>query len=158
MSEMTPEHEARTFRAQPGGHLAGGIVLVVIAVSLALVIVPQGFIGIWFKIVLVLGCILFTWFGIRFARQAVQVRDGQLIARNSLRTRKINASEIRGITFVSMPLRGGVSCAPRIHLASGGKIRLAALWTPGTRLAPPPQLVATVEEIQALLRIHPTVQ
>ena len=155
MHEVAPEPGAHTFRSRPGGHLFGGIVLIVIAVSLALVVAPQGFISNWFKIAWGLACILIAWFGFRFAREAVQVRDGQLIARNSLRTRKISASEIRGITCASMPLRGGVSWAPRIELAGGRKIWLAGLWTPGTRLGPPPKLVATIDEIQTLLRSDP---
>jgi hypothetical protein len=74
-----------------------------------------------------------------------------LIVRNYFRTRRANASEVRGITWDR--LRGSV--APRVHLAGGGSILLAAIWSYGYGKL---ELAATAERILSLLGVQLPVQ
>jgi hypothetical protein len=115
------------------------------------VVDTQPYNGILFKSLWAVGWLLFAAMGIRFASMRVKVRGGQLIVRNYFRTRRVNASEVRGITWNQ--LRGRV--APSVHLAGGGSILLAALWSYGYRKA---ELAATVEKILSLLGVQLPVQ
>ena len=85
----------------------------------------------------------------------VQVHGGQLIVHNELRTRTVNASDVREITWDWWRNRGTRRVVPRVHLADGGSFRLSALWSHGSRQA---ELVTTVEEILSLLGVNVPVQ
>jgi hypothetical protein len=152
---MTPEQETHTFRIQPRGHLFGGILMVVTAVVLAAVIGVQTSQSILFRTLFGLGCLLYAWLGERLARVRVQVHGGRLIVHNELRTRTVNASDVREITWDWWRNRGTWRVVPRVHLADGGSFRLSALWSHGSRRA---ELVTTVEEILSLLGAHVPVQ
>src|ERR1700678_3716027 len=152
---MTPEQETHTFRIQPRGHLFGGILMVVTAVVLAAVIGAQTSQSILFRTLFGLGCLLYAWLGERLARVRVQVHGGQLIVHNELRTRTVNASDVREITWDWWPNRGTRRVVPRVHLADGGSFRLSALWSHGSRQV---ELVTTVGEILSLLGVHVPVQ
>jgi hypothetical protein len=152
---MTPEQETHTFRIQPRGHLVGGILMVVTAAVLAAVIGAQTSQSILFRTIFGLGCLLYAWLGERLARVRVQVHGGQLIVHNELRTRTVNASDVREITWDWWRSRGTRRVVPRVHLADGDSFRLTALWSHGSRHA---ELVTTVEEILSLLGAHVPVQ
>jgi hypothetical protein len=152
---MTPERETHTFRIQPRGHLFGGILMVVTAVVLAAAIGVQTSQSILFRTLFGLGCLLYAWLGERLARVRVQVHGGQLIVHNELRTRTVNASDVREITWDRWRNRGTRRVVPRVHLAGGDSFRLTALWSHGSRQA---ELVTTVEEILSLLGVHVPVQ
>jgi hypothetical protein len=152
---MTPGQETHTFRIQPRGHLFGGILMVVTAVVLAAVIGAQTSQSILFRTLFGLGCLLYAWLGERLARVRVQVHGGQLIVHNEFRTRTVNASDVREITWDWWRNRGTRRVVPRVHLAGGDSFRLSALWSQGSRQA---ELVTTVEEILSLLGAHVPVQ
>jgi hypothetical protein len=143
--------ETYTFVNKPGARLRAGIIFVATAVIVIVVVDTQPYNGILFKSLWAVGWLLFAAMGIRFASMRVKVRGGQLIVRNYFRTRRVNASEVRGITWNQ--LRGRV--APSVHLAGGGSILLAALWSYGYRKA---ELAATVEKILSLLGVQLPVQ
>lgn len=155
MAVKPAEQETRTFRMQPRGHLFGGIIMVSAAVILAAVIAAQTSQSILFRTLFGLGCLLYAWFGERLARARVQVHGGRLIVHDYLRTRTIDAIDIREITWDWWRSRGTRWVVPRVHLASGGSIRLSGLWSYGSRRA---ELVTTVEEILSLLGVHVPVQ
>ena len=150
-SRITRGQETYTFVTQPRGRLFRGTAGVAICVILAAVVAAQPDNGVLFKTLWVVAWALFAALLARMALMRVQVRGGKLIVRNYFRTRTVNASEIRGITWDW--LRGRV--APRVHLAGGGSVLLAAFWSYGSRK---PQLVATVEEILSLLGVQLPVQ
>ena len=129
--------------------------MVVTAVVLAAVIGAQTSQSILFRTLFGLGCLLYAWLGERLARVRVQVHGGQLIVHNELRTRTVNASDVREITWDWWRNRGTWRVVPRVHLADGGSFRLSALWSHGSRQA---ELVTTVEEILSLLGVHVPVQ
>ena len=148
----TAEQAVHTFRVQPLSHLFGGIVMVATAVILAALIGAQTAQSILFRTLFGLGCLLYAWFGERLARARVEVRGSRLIVHDSLRTRAVNASDIREITWDWLSKGGGTRwVAPRVHLANGGSIRLSGLWSYGSRWA---ELATMVEEILTLLGVH----
>jgi hypothetical protein len=151
----TTGQETHTFRVQPLSHLFGGIVMVATAVILAAVIGAQTSQSIVFRTLFGLGCLLYAWFGERLARARVQVHGGRLIVHDYLRTRTVNASDIREITWDWLGGRGTPWVAPRVHLADGRSIRLSGLWSHGSRWA---ELVTIVEKIQSLLGVHVPVE
>ena len=151
----TAEQATRVFRMQPRGHLFGGIVMVATAVILAVVIGAQTSQSILFRTLFGLGCVLYAWFGERLARARVQVHGGRLIVHDYLRTRTVNASDIREITWDWWRSGGTRWVVPRVHLAGGGSIRLSGLWSYGSRQA---ELVTTVEEILSLLGVDVPVE
>jgi hypothetical protein len=151
IAEMAPEQETHTFRVQPRGHLVGGIVMVTTAVILAVVIGVQTSQSIVFRTLFGLGCFLYAWWGERHARVRVQVHGGQLIVYNYLRTRTVNASDIREITWDWWRNR----VVPRVYLAGGGSFRLAGLWSYRSHRA---ELLTMVEEILSLLGVHVPVE
>jgi hypothetical protein len=108
-----------------------------------------------FRTLFGLGCLLYAWFGERLARARVQVHDGRLIVHDYLRTRRVNASDIREITWDWLRRGGTRWVAPRVHLAGGGSIRLSGLWSYGSRQA---ELVRIVEEILSLLGVQVPVE
>ena len=152
---VTTGQENRTFRMQPRGHLFGGVLMVATAVILAVVIGVQTSQGILFRTLFGLGCLLYAWFGERLARARVQVHGGRLIVHDYLRTRTVNAGDIREITWEWWRKGGTRWVVPRVHLADGGSIRLSGLWSYGSRQA---ELVTTVEEILSLLGVHVPVE
>src|SRR5579859_1557503 len=91
----TAEQETHTFRMQPRGQLFGGILMVATAVILAAVIAAQTSQSLVFRTLFGLGCLLYAWFGERLARARVQVRGGRLIVHDYLRTRTVNAGDVR---------------------------------------------------------------
>jgi hypothetical protein len=149
--KMRRGQETYTFVNKPGARLRGGIVFVATAVIVIAVVDTQPYNGILFKILWAVGWLLFAALGVRFASMRVKVRGGHLIVRNYFRTRRVNPSEVRGITWDR--LRGSV--APRVHLAGGGSVLLAALWSYGYRQD---ELAATVEKILSLLGVQLPVQ
>ena len=147
VAKMKRGQETYTFVTRPGARLRAGIIFVAAAVLVTALVDAQPYNGILFKILWAVGWLLFAALGVRFARMRVKVRAGQLIVRNYFRTRTVNASEVRGITWDQ--LRGSV--APRVHLAGGGSVLLAAFWSYGYRQA---ELAATVEKILSLLGVQ----
>ena len=155
MAVTTTGQETRTFRMQPRGHLFGGILMVATAVILAVVIGVQTSQSILFRTLFGLGCLLYAWFGERLARARVDVHGGRLIVHDYLRTRTVNASDIREITWEWWRSGGTRWVVPRVHLADGGSIRLSGLWSYGSRQA---ELVTTIEEILSLLGVDVPVE
>jgi hypothetical protein len=149
------EQETHTFRMQPRGHLFGGIVMVATAVILAAVIGAQASQSIVFRTLFGLGCLLYAWFGERLARARVDVHGGRLIVHDYLRTRTVQAGDVREVSWEWWRTGSTPWVVPRVHLADGGSIRLSGLWSYGSRRA---QLAAMVEEILSLLGVRVPVQ
>jgi len=160
---MTPEQRTHTFVRRPRGRLFTGIFWVATGVIAAAAVAAQPYNGVLFRTLWAVGWVLFAGYGIRIALMRVQVCGGQLIVRNPFRTRTVNASEVRRITWKRRRSQNIIYSssstgwwAPRVHLTGGGSILLAALWSQG--LVPPRELGTTVEEILSLLGVHVPVQ
>jgi hypothetical protein len=149
--KMKRGQETYTFVNRPGARLRAGIIFVAAAVIVTAVVDTRPYNGILFKILWAVGWFLFAALGVRFASMRVKVRGGQLIVRNYFRTRKANASEVRGITWDRLRR----SVAPRVHLAGGSSILLSAIWSYGYGKL---ELAATVERILSLLGVQLPVQ
>jgi hypothetical protein len=85
----------------------------------------------------------------------VQVSGEKLTIRSYLRTRTVDASQIRAITLHPKTIsQGGATWIPRVDLTDGTSIWITSLECgPAAR---PPRLdrVATVDELRKLLRLE----
>jgi hypothetical protein len=98
--------------------------------------------------------VLLLWLGIRILLAGVQVTGQRLTIRNSLRTRTVNASDIRFITLQQKrDNQGGGSWTPRVDLMDGTSIWITGLGCGGIFGPPDPERVEAVDEVRKLLGI-----
>jgi Septum formation len=96
--------------------------------------------------------VLAIWFGIRLCRVGVQVTGQKLTIRNYVRTRTVNASDIRAITLQPKEIsQGGAVWIPRVDLTDGTSIWITSFECGPARRPPKLDRVATVDEVQKLL-------
>ncbi len=150
-----------TFRLQRGLLLAGGIVVLAgsaaclgLAVAAPLTAWSPRIGGKGDEVWAVGLGVLCLWFGIRLLRVGVQVSGEKLTIRSYLRTRTVDASEIRAIALQPKVIsQGGAVWIPRVDLTDG-----TSIWITSFECGPaarPPRLdrVATVEEVRKLLGV-----
>jgi hypothetical protein len=151
-----------TFRVQRGLFLASGIAAVAFGIACLALAVAAPLSG-WSPsvgnkgdAVLLVGMdVPCLWLGIRLLRVGVQVSGEKLTIRSYLRTRTVDASQIRAITLHPKAIsQGGASWIPRVDLTDGTSIWITSLECGPA--AQPPRLdrVATVGELRKLLRLE----
>lgn len=150
-----------TFRLQRGLLLAIAIVVLAFAIACLGLAVADPLSG-WSpnvgskvdEVWVIGGGFLCLLFGIRLLRVGVQISGEKLTIRSYLRTRTVNASEIRAITMQPKTIsQGGATWIPRVDLTDGTSIWITSFEC-GPAAAPPKlERVATVDEVRKLLGV-----
>ena len=151
-----------TFRLQRGLLLAGGIVALAFGVACLGLAVAAPLtawspnVGSKGDEILVIGLgFLCLWFGIRLLRVGVQVSGEKLTIRSYLRTRTVDASEIRAITLQPKAIsQGGNIWIPQVDLIDGTNIWITSFECGPAARPPKLERVATVDELRKLLRVQ----
>ena len=149
-----------TFRFGPGRGLGGLALGLILGIPLAIVPITQTAVlsgaSIWGKIafigVFAVGAAGGIWLGISLFRAGVQIRGEQVVIRDSVRTRKLNASQIRDITLepvVRPSIDGDANFwTPSFHLTDGSSIRLKIGQTTKLDRPAPERMQRIVKDIR----------
>jgi hypothetical protein len=98
--------------------------------------------------------VLFIFLGICIARAGVQITDRKMTIRNYVFTYTVDASEIRAITLRERSMgQSRYDWIPRIELTNGNAIWIATFDCGSSGMPPKSDLVATIDEVRALLGV-----
>jgi hypothetical protein len=149
-----------TFRFLWVLHRVAGIGFVVLGIcSLGAVAVPvlvtvQGPVVVLWVVFIGAGVFL-IFMGISLARAGVQITDGKMTIRNYGFTHTVDASEIRAITLRERSLgQSRYHWLARVELTDGNGIWIVNFDCGPSLARPNPNLVATVDEVRALLGVR----
>jgi hypothetical protein len=156
----------RTFYSMRGFHVGFGVVLTAVGVGMVVLGAVasahphihffqadggESFPDIFGLIVLGILC---AWIAVRMIRVEVRISAEKVTIRSYLRTRTVDASEIRAVSLQPAAGSSGPRWLPRVEVAGGKDFWIWSFDCGPANKPPKPDKAATIQEIGALLGVE----